>query len=106
MKTKTDVCLILEGTYPYVAGGVSSWVHQLITGLPEFTFSLAVILPEKGKWQPKYDLPENVKEIKHIYLHDSELPSDYSGKIDQNVWQDVESLHSFPFGDPKLNNFE
>ena len=25
-----DVCLILEGTYPFVLGGVSSWVHDLI----------------------------------------------------------------------------
>ena len=23
-----DVCLVLEGTYPYVSGGVSSWVHE------------------------------------------------------------------------------
>ena len=24
-----DVCLVLEGTYPYVSGGVSAWVHDL-----------------------------------------------------------------------------
>ena len=42
-----DVCLILEGTYPYVAGGVSSWVHSLIRGLNEFTFSLLLILPNR-----------------------------------------------------------
>ena len=29
-----DVCLVVEGTYPYVAGGVSSWLHALITNLP------------------------------------------------------------------------
>ena len=33
-----DVGLLLEGTYPYVSGGVSSWVHEIITGLPELTF--------------------------------------------------------------------
>src|SRR5206468_1935910 len=26
---KADVALLLEGTYPFVSGGVSSWVHQL-----------------------------------------------------------------------------
>ena len=25
-----DVCLMLEGTYPFVSGGVSTWVHNLI----------------------------------------------------------------------------
>ncbi|HCO91849.1 MAG TPA: hypothetical protein DIT40_12840, partial [Alphaproteobacteria bacterium] len=25
-----DVCLLLEGTYPYVTGGVSNWVHDVI----------------------------------------------------------------------------
>ena len=28
-----DVCLVLEGTYPYVKGGVSTWVHDLIGDL-------------------------------------------------------------------------
>jgi hypothetical protein len=41
--------LIGEGTYPYVNGGVSSWVHQLIRGLPELNFGLVFLgsLPEE-----------------------------------------------------------
>ena len=31
LKQKADICLILEGTYPYVTGGVSGWAHGLIT---------------------------------------------------------------------------
>ena len=27
-----DICLLLEGTFPYVSGGVSSWVNQIIRG--------------------------------------------------------------------------
>ena len=38
--TLPDVCLILEGTYPFVRGGVSSWVHNLILGLPQVRFTL------------------------------------------------------------------
>lgn len=38
-----DVMLLLEGTYPFVAGGVSSWVHQLISGLPGITFGIVFI---------------------------------------------------------------
>ena len=39
----TDVTLLLEGTYPFVSGGVSSWVHQIIRGLPEYSFSLVFL---------------------------------------------------------------
>ena len=35
-----DITLLLEGTYPFVRGGVSGWVHQIIEGLPQFKFSL------------------------------------------------------------------
>ena len=65
-----DVTLFLEGTYPYVLGGVSSWVHQIITGLPELKFSLFYI---GAKADPKarqhYKLPENVVTLKEVYLH-------------------------------------
>src|SRR5690348_5925935 len=37
--SRADVCLLLEGTYPFVRGGVSAWVHQFIGGLPELSFS-------------------------------------------------------------------
>ena len=36
-----DVGLLLEGTYPYVSGGVSSWVHQIINGFPDLTLWFA-----------------------------------------------------------------
>ena len=29
------ICLLAEGCYPYVVGGVSSWVQMLMTGLTE-----------------------------------------------------------------------
>ena len=35
-----DITLLLEGTYPFVSGGVSSWVHQIIRGLSEIKFHL------------------------------------------------------------------
>lgn len=67
-----DVCLLLEGTYPFVSGGVSSWVHSLIRGMPEKTFSLYVILPDKKKRKLAYDIPENVKGLYlHFLNHDS-----------------------------------
>ena len=31
----SDVALVVEGSYPYVTGGVSAWTQQLIEGLPD-----------------------------------------------------------------------
>jgi len=69
-----DVCLLLEGTYPFVAGGVSSWVHNLVRALPEISFTGVCILPtEKEQWEVKYDVPNNFKGLKIVYLHDYDI---------------------------------
>lgn len=66
---QADIGLILESTYPYVRGGVSSWVHQLIQGLPELTFAINFI-GDKVENYPTihYELPSNVIDLKSIYL--------------------------------------
>ena len=37
---EADIALLLEGTFPYVSGGVSSWVNQIILAFPELRLSL------------------------------------------------------------------
>ena len=107
MSKIADICLVLEGTYPYVTGGVSSWVHQLIDSLAEFTFALAVILPDDEKeWQPKYDVPANVLEIKQIFLHEQKLPETHKQKLRKEAWEDVELFHNCPFNNQKLDTLE
>jgi polysaccharide biosynthesis protein PelF len=65
-----DVTLFLEGTYPYVLGGVSSWVQQIITGMPELKFSLLYIgAKQDPKAKQHYKLPDNVISLKEVYLH-------------------------------------
>ncbi|MDA1273001.1 MAG: GT4 family glycosyltransferase PelF [Verrucomicrobia bacterium] len=72
-----DVGLFLEGTYPYVLGGVSAWVDQIIRGLPELTFSLFYIGSErKANQEPLYPLPSNVLSLEEVYLHDRLPESD------------------------------
>ena len=59
MTERPTVCLILEGSYPYITGGVSAWVHQLIRYLEDINFVLYTISPAKD--QPRrYELPANV----------------------------------------------
>jgi len=69
-----DVCLVLEGTYPFITGGVSAWVHNLIRGLPELNFTAVSILPSaKEEWSYRYELPANFRDMKLLYIHDYEL---------------------------------
>lgn len=72
--TQADICLILEGTYPYVTGGVSSWTHRLITRLPEFRFHLLCLVPDEKPRAWAYKMPENVVGQTDVAL--SVLPSE------------------------------
>ena len=63
------ICLLAEGCYPYVAGGVSSWIQMLIQGMPQHEFViLAIGAEKKQKGIFKYTLPENVVEIHEYFL--------------------------------------
>ncbi len=64
-----DVALLLEGTYPYVRGGVSSWVHQIISSLKEFTFSIVFLGGDRESYgEMRYELPPNVVHMEKRYL--------------------------------------
>jgi polysaccharide biosynthesis protein PelF len=64
-----DVGLLLEGTYPYVSGGVSSWVHEIITGLPELTFGAIFLGASPETYgEIRYELPPNLVHLETHYL--------------------------------------
>lgn len=66
------ICLILEGCYPYVHGGVSTWMHQYIEKMPEHEFVLWVIgAYAKKQGQFVYQLPANVTEVHEVFLDDA-----------------------------------
>ncbi|MDF1883904.1 GT4 family glycosyltransferase PelF [Sulfurimonas sp. SAG-AH-194-C21] len=69
-----DVMLFSEGTYPYVKGGVSSWLLQLIKGLPEYTFGVCFIGAQEcvdgNKMEISYEFPPNLKHLEVHYLFD------------------------------------
>ena len=74
---KIRVCLILEGSYPYIRGGVSQWVHQLIDNLREIQFILLLISDEKETREYKYSLPPNVESVTEVYLRGEENHKGY-----------------------------
>ena len=72
----TDVCLIAEGCYPYVAGGVSTWIDWLIRAHPELSFTVVAILPGVPTSEPRYERPSNLVSIEHVRLDDNRLGTD------------------------------
>ncbi len=105
---QADIGLILEGTYPFVRGGVSSWIHQLIQGLPEVTFAINFI-GDKAESYPTmhYQFPENVIDLKCIYL-DSERnvkkPKAFTGNKDAFI--QVQKMYEEFHGNKKPNTYE
>ena len=66
------ICVILEGCYPYVTGGVSSWIHQYIQAMPQHEFVVwAIGASSDIQGQFKYTLPDNVVEVREIFLGDA-----------------------------------
>ena len=72
MSTEADVCLIVEGAYPYVAGGVSSWVHDLIVAQSPLTFHLVVLNADDTPRPMRFELPANVIGVTEVALQQSE----------------------------------
>ena len=63
-----DICLLLEGTYPFVSGGVSSWVHALLLAHVDLSFHLVCLTPDDRPRQQRFQLPPNVRSLTCIPL--------------------------------------
>jgi glycosyltransferase involved in cell wall biosynthesis len=70
----SDVCLVLEGTWPLRTGGVATWVDSLVHGLPDISFSVAH-LTDGRRVPPRYNIPANVFDVVYIDVSgDGPLP--------------------------------
>jgi glycosyltransferase involved in cell wall biosynthesis len=70
--TDADICLLLEGTFPFVRGGVSSWVNQMVRAYPELRFAIAFIgSREQDYVGAAYPLPDNVVHFEAHYLYEA-----------------------------------
>lgn len=91
-----DICLLLEGTWPYVRGGVSSWIHQMILGLPELTFSVMFIGGQRSAYpERRYQVPSNVVHIEEVFLEDATHTTDTRGTPRKADLQQLEDLYRF-----------
>ena len=67
------ICIVAEGCYPYVVGGVSGWINSMIKAFPDYEFVVLAIISNRevsGKF--KMELPKNVVAVYEAYLDDME----------------------------------
>ncbi len=63
------ICLISEGSYPYIMGGVSSWIQMLTESMPQHEFVIYAIGAEmKNKGNYKCKLTDNIVGIEEVFL--------------------------------------
>lgn len=64
------VCLIAEGCYPYVVGGVSTWIQTLISEFSDIEFCIYTIgVNEEDRGKFKYELPQNVTQVQEFFIN-------------------------------------
>lgn len=99
-----DIGLLLEGTFPYVSGGVSSWVNQIIRGFPQYTFALVFIGSRPEDYgTAKYTLPDNVVHLETHYLYNQlAAPQIRAVHGDPVVFKKIRCMHEF-FRYPEAN---
>lgn len=84
---EADVCLLLEGTYPFERGGVSVWVEALLKAQSHLTFHVVAIVADLSGREMPYELPPNVVSLTKIMLHESPTKWKDSAALDQLVAQ-------------------
>lgn len=70
-----DVCILTEGTYPYIMGGVSTWIAQILNSMPQLRFSILHIAASRQvPREVKYTLPPNLVAVHDVFLFDYPEP--------------------------------
>ncbi len=70
-----DVCLILDGGYPFGAGPLAAWVDEHVVGLSTIRFAIAHVgAGRDGPREPLYLVPDNVERIAEVYPREPAHP--------------------------------
>jgi glycosyltransferase involved in cell wall biosynthesis len=91
---EVDILLLAEGTYPFVKGGVSSWIYQMISNLPEYKFAIIFLGAYKGLYSDyQFPIPENVVSLQILYLFEREEESEKDNKVNPKILDKIKELH-------------
>ncbi|HET7398069.1 MAG TPA: GT4 family glycosyltransferase PelF [Intrasporangium sp.] len=73
-----DVAIIAESTYPYLKGGVSAVIHDIISSNQDLTFGIIHITWDStSPSEDLYGLPDNVRWVRPVYLSMAEHDEDF-----------------------------
>jgi polysaccharide biosynthesis protein PelF len=99
-----DIGLLLEGTFPYVSGGVSSWVNQIIRGFPQYRFAIIFIGSQPEDYgEQKYELPDNVVHLEVHYLYNKRVvPQIRPIPGNASLFGEIRCMHDY-FRSPESN---
>lgn len=97
-EARADVCLVVEGCYPFVAGGVANWLDWLMRSLPHTRFHVVALIADERPMVSKYEFPPNVVGFqalplarrleKPIGLQEPRLePSTFADLATRVVWE-------------------
>ena len=94
---EVDILLFGEGTYPYVRGGVSSWIHQLINGMPDLKFGIIFLGSIKSDYGDiLYALPDNLVHLEVHYMFDDLHSSTQKKRVkDVPDFENIKDLHEW-----------
>ncbi len=85
-----DVVFLCEGTYPFVPGGVSSWIHSLIAGMPDLQFGIVYLAPSANDaLKLRYSIPSNVRDLVVVPLYDIAFKPQASTPFQSQAWEEV-----------------
>ena len=91
-----DILLIGEGTYPYIQGGVSSWIHQLINGMPELNFGIVFLGSKAEEYgDVRYTLPDNLTHLEVHYLFTESDNTTAKRQKDSDDFKAIEELYQW-----------
>ena len=100
--TPIDILIVSEGTYPYVRGGVSSWIDQLMRGLPQFRFGILFIGSRREEYEGiQYDYPDNLVYLSETYMFETEHAHSVKARRgDPDALSKISQIHDW-FKDPQ-----
>lgn len=104
-----DVAIVMESTYPFLTGGVSAVVHDIISHNPDLTFGIIHIAwDSKAPAKDLYGVPANVAWVDVLYLSLEEHRAGFQAAVNDtaagepNTAALVQALRAGMQGDPGL----
>jgi polysaccharide biosynthesis protein PelF len=90
-----DVMIFAEGTYPYVRGGVSSWIAQLIGGIENIRFGICFIGSQESDYKGvQYELPKNLVHLEVHYIFSDENAKKVKPRHgNKKAFESIHALH-------------